>query len=271
MQKILAVTTYNRLSFFKEMIYGFLKHTKKTNEWTIIIADDGSTDGTKEFIERLDFKKTIKIYNDRIGISNQTNSIFLELLKFKKFICFKSDDDMMFIKDGWDELYIDAIDSSGYQHLCFDHYLFNKFGENLKNVFSEPVTNKSILARTPSMFVKGCFYTITNSILKSVGYMDSINFFHGLEHVDYSMRCARAGFNDPKHIFDAKNSDLFLSYRFPILGTDRSSLETKIYRANGNGETETKIKKLILLDSTRIFVDYNRNKKKIKGNVIKIL
>jgi glycosyltransferase involved in cell wall biosynthesis len=66
MQKILAVTTYNRLCFFKEMICGFLKHTKKTNEWMIIIADDGSTDGTKEFIERLDLKKTIKIYNNRI-------------------------------------------------------------------------------------------------------------------------------------------------------------------------------------------------------------
>jgi len=271
MQKILAVTTYNRLSFFKQMIYGFFKHTKKINQWTLIIADDGSTDGTKEFIEKLDFKKTIKIYNNRIGISNQTNSIFLELLKFKEFICFKSDDDMMFIKDDWDELYIDAINSSGYQHLCFDHYLFNKFGENLKNVFPKPIIKKSILARTPPMFVKGCFYTITNSILKSVGYMDSIDFFHGLEHVDYSMRCSRAGFNDPKHIFDAKNSDLFLSYRFPILGTDRPSLKANTYRINGNEEIDIKIKKTILLDQDRVFIDYNKNKKQIKNNIVKML
>lgn len=271
MQKILAVTTYNRLSVFEEMISSFFKYTKNVKDWTIIIADDGSTDGTKEFIKKLDFKNTIKIFNDRCGISNQTNSIFLELSKFKEFVCFKSDDDMIFIKEGWDELYIDAINFSGFQHLCFDHHLFNQFGENKKNLFPKPIINQLLLARTPPIFTKGCFYTTTNSILKSVGYMDSNSFFHGLEHVDYSLRCARAGFNDPKHIFDAKDSDLFLSYRFPILGTDRPSLETKTYKANGNGELETKIKKNILMDNSRIFIEYNQNKKRMKNFDLKML
>lgn len=270
MQKILAVTTYNRLLFLQEMIYGFFRHTKNINEWTLIIADDGSSDGTKEFIEKLDFPNAIKIYNNRVGISNQTNSIFLELSKLNKFVCFKADDDMMFIKDGWDSLYLEAMDSSGFQHLCFDHYLFNQFGDFKKNVFSHPIVNKSILARTPTMFTKGCFYTITDSILKTVGYMDSNIFFHGLEHVDYSMRCARAGFNDTNHIFDAKDSDLFLSYRFPILGSDRPCLERNTYKANGNGQTETEIKKATIMTPTRIFVDYNQNSKRMK-DAIKIM
>jgi GT2 family glycosyltransferase len=271
MQKILSVTTYNRLPFLQEMLQGFFRYTKNKNEWILIIADDGSSDGTKDFIEKLDFPNTIKIYNNRVGISNQTNSIFLELAKFKEFVCFKADDDMMFIKEGWDRLYLEAMKLSGFQHLCFDHPLFNQFGEFKENVFLKPVVNEPVLARTPTMFTKGCFYTITNSILESVGYMDSEIFFHGFEHIDYSMRCARAGFNDPKHIFDAKNSDLFLSYRFPILGSDRPSLERNIYKANSNGQAEIEIKKQTIMLPTRIFVGYNQNKRKVRDKPIKIM
>ncbi|RTK95654.1 MAG: glycosyltransferase [Neisseriaceae bacterium] len=271
MQKILAVTTYNRLNFLKEMINGFFKYTKNINDWTIIIADDGSTDGTKDFIQKLNFKNIIKIFNNRCGISNQTNSIFLELSKLKKFICFKSDDYMIFIKENWDKLYLNAIESSGFQHLCFDHPMFNQFGENKKNLFQPPVRKELLLARTPPIFTKGCFYTITDDILNSVGYMDSNCFFHGLEHVDYSLRCARAGFNDKRHIFDAKDSDLFLSYRFPVLGTDRPSLESKTYKANGNKEIETKIKKEILMDNSRVFIKYNKNEKRMKSLDLKML
>jgi glycosyltransferase involved in cell wall biosynthesis len=249
------------------MIYSFFKYTPDLKDWILIIADDGSSDGTQKFIENLDFSKIIKIYNKRSGISNQTNSIFLEISKFQNFICFKADDDMLFIKEGWDKLYLNAIDATGFQHLCFDHYLFNQFGEFKKNVFKEPITKNSILARTPAQYVKGCFYTITDSILKSVGYMDSNVFFHGLEHVDYSMRCARAGFNDINHIFDAKNSDLFLSYRFPVLGQDKPSLESCIYKINGNGKLKTSIKKRVLMTPTRIFIDYNKNPKKIIDSV----
>lgn len=267
MQKILAVTTYNRLSFFKEMIDGFFKYTKNLKDWTLILADDGSKDGTKEFIHKIDFPNTIKIYNERVGISNQTNSIFLKLSEFEKFVCFKSDDDMIFIKDGWDKIYLDAIDSSGFQHLCFDHYLFNRFGEFKKNVFSHPIIKDSVLARIPSMYAKGCFYTITDSILNAVGYMDSDLFFHGLEHVDYSIRCARAGFNDERYIFDAKGSDLFLSYRFPVSGGDRPCLERNIYELNGNKKLETEIKKSIIKSHNRIYVGYNKNQKKMKDTI----
>lgn len=263
MQKILAITTYNRLSFLKEIIYSFFKYTKNLNEWKIIIADDGSTDGTKNFINTIDFQNIIKLYNNRVGISNQTNSIFLELTDLNEFVCFKADDDMIFIKEGWDKLYLNAINISGFEHLCFDHHLFNQFGENKKVVLQSPIIKGSVLARIPSMFVKGCFFTITSSILKSVGYMDSNVFFHGLEHVDYSMRCARSGFNDLQHIFDAKNSDSFLSYRFPILGRDFPSLNKSIYMKNGNKKSETEIKKAILIDPIRIFIDYNFNKKKM--------
>ena len=241
MQKILAITTYNRLSFLKEMIHSFFKYTKNINDWKIIIADDGSTDGTKDFIETIDFKNTVKIYNQRVGISNQTNSIFLELANLNEFICFKADDDMIFIKDGWDELYINAINSSGFEHLCFDHYLFNQFGDNKKAVYEKPIIEGSLLARIPSIFAKGCFFTVTNSILKYVGYMDANLFFHGYEHVDYSMRCARFGFNNQKNIFDAKDSDLFLSYRFPLLGKDQPCLDKSIYIKNGNNRRNGKI------------------------------
>lgn len=271
MQKVLAVTTYNRLNFLKEMISGFFKHTKNVHEWKLVIADDGSIDGTKEFIESIDFKNTVKIYNNRVGISNQTNAIFLELSKLSDFLCFKSDDDMMFIRDGWDELYLNAINSSGFEHLCFDHYSFNQFGNHKEAAFAEPIVKDCLLARTPSMFVKGCFYTVTDSILKSVGYMDAKSFFHGFEHIDYSMRCARAGFNNIQHIFDAKDSDLYISYRFPISGKDQPSLDKEMYIKNGNSKEEVKVKKEIIANKERVFIDYNFNTNKVISLMPKLL
>jgi glycosyltransferase involved in cell wall biosynthesis len=132
MQKILAVTTYNRLPFLKEMIGSFFKYTKNLKDWTLILADDGSNDGTKEFIQKMDFPNIFKIYNQRVGISNQTNSIFLKLSQFEKFVCFKSDDDVIFIKDGWDKIFRsyvifeDKVDyyfvsSDGCQEFIIDH------------------------------------------------------------------------------------------------------------------------------------------------------
>ena len=112
---ILAITTYNRIDYLRECLESFEK-TKCNNTWTIIIADDGSTDGTQEYVIKNGYKL---IQNNRIGVSNQTNSIFQEINHIDFDCCFKIDDDITFLKPGWSEHYHNTIINTGYVHLVF--------------------------------------------------------------------------------------------------------------------------------------------------------
>ena len=52
----------------------------------------------------------------------------------------------------------------------------------------------------------GNFYTITPEILEKVGYLDAQNMgMWGVEHIDYSLRCCRAGYNNPDTFWSPKN------------------------------------------------------------------
>ena len=99
MIKILAITTFNRLHFLKVLINSFKKNATDSN-WKIIIADDGSTDGTIEYIESLkipDVSITL-IKNKRNGVHYQFNTIIRKLEELDFDYCFKCDDDIEFLK-----------------------------------------------------------------------------------------------------------------------------------------------------------------------------
>lgn len=268
MNLIMAVTTYNRKKFFQEFISSWYETMNQKHNWILVVADDGSTDGTIEYIKNFQFKNKIIFENKRFGIANQTNIIFKHIENYDYDICFKSDDDMLFIKKGWDDLYIKAIVETKYQHLCYENPNFN-LGDWCKNgVLDNPIlltiNNNKFIARTKSLYTKGCFYTITKNIQNKVGFMDSYNFFHGYEHVDYTKRCARLGFNNLEFTFDCFDSNNFLSYRFPW-NKDQPSLGSKEYLLNQNG-WYSKYKKLKLIDNnSRSYIPYNISKRRMQS------
>ncbi len=208
---VVAVTTYNRKLFLQEFLESWIKTRDENAKWTLIIADDGSIDDTLEFVDNLTIKNTeiIFIKNNRNGIAYQFNTIVYALSKLKFDVCFKCDDDILFKKQGWDILYYEVINRTGYDHLCF----YDTGWEPQKNL-EISIKRGELICHCQSEDIQGCFFTLTPAVIEKVGYMDIQNFgFRGLEHVDYTFRCCRSGFNVLVNPFDVVASNDYILAR----------------------------------------------------------
>lgn len=110
---IMAITTYNRIEFLKKCIGSWRKTRNRSYEWVLVIADDGSTDGTEEYIKSLKVPGVVAIkilQNNRTGIHYQTNTILQYCSKIGFEYGFSVDDDVEFLKRGWDDAYIRGIE-----------------------------------------------------------------------------------------------------------------------------------------------------------------
>ncbi|MFT6947576.1 MAG: glycosyltransferase involved in cell wall biosynthesis [Vicingaceae bacterium] len=206
MDFILSVTTFNRINYLKSCINSWVDTRSENETWKLLIADDGSTDGTLNYLDQLsiDNCEIITIKNNRIGVHQQMNTILHRLETISFDMCFKVDDDITFLKKGWDYLYLEQAIKTGY-----DHLVFCDTNWCTEQQIKEPIQEGGLIARTFIKNAHGFFYTITPQILKKVGYFDADSFgFRGMGHVDFTMRCARAGFtstNGPWDIVDSNN------------------------------------------------------------------
>lgn len=251
---VLAVTTFNRLEYLKSCIQSFLQ-TRTVSpliSWKIIVADDGSMDGTKDYLRELQSKYDAHIIlNERTQIHHQVNTI-LKFLSNKDFdVCFKCDDDVVFQKSGWDKLYWQTLERTGYHHLIY----YDKNWRPHINL-EHPISSGFLEANCSAENIQGAFYTLTKDIIEDVGYFDTQRFgSSGLGHVDYSFRCCRAGFNVLHHPFDVKDSNDFI--RLQSADSYRSALTSKYKSLFNSKEIEAYKKRVMHLD--RKYIPFNEN------------
>ncbi len=264
---ILAITTYNRIDYLKTCINSFLRTKNKDIKWQLLIADDGSSDGTKEYLAELEATMNAKIiYNNRVDIHQQVNSILNYLSNIDFDLCFKCDDDVVFQKPGWDLLYMETIERTGYQHLVFFDNNWNP-SVNL----NRPITFGQLTSNCPPEKIQGAFYTLTMEVIKKIGFFDRQCFGRrGLGHVDFSFRCCRAGFNSIDHPFDVKNSNDYI--RLQKSNNYSSSLSAKYKSLLNPKEVVEQKRKLIY--KNRIYIPYNEKEDNLRYeelNAIKAL
>ena len=96
---VFGITTYNRKRYLKKCIDTFIKTRNKDLNWTLIVADDGSKDGTIQYLESLYIQDTPIhiIKNNKTHITRQTNSIFEVANHLDYDFGFKADDDVYFL------------------------------------------------------------------------------------------------------------------------------------------------------------------------------
>ena len=209
---VTAVTTVNRISYLKNFLKGWENTRSKVYNHTLIIADDGSTDGTLSWITEelyLDDARIIVLQNDGRGIARQSNSIIDKItnLDVKPDLIFMCNDDINFIKKGWDERYYDSTKKSGFGHLVY----FNPEWKNPSHSLNS--NDYSFLHSSCSAIdVMGCFYTLTLEIIKKIGFFDENSFpIRGHSHIDYTMRICNMGGNVSKNIYDVSDSNEYVS------------------------------------------------------------
>ncbi len=257
---VMSITTWNRCDYLKECIDSFERTRSPDYDWVLIISDDGSTDGTLEYLENLLLPHEVHVIRNKSRYAcGQTNTIFELCQKIGFDFAFKIDDDILFKKRGWDKLYIDAARASGYPHLCHRNWQqFTALKRKANPSFAAPPPHIDGSGHCETIVgvweCDGCLFTFTSEMIDKVGFCDEGNFpIRGQWHIDYSIRCCRAGFNDPKYFYDARDSNQYIELQ-ANKPTYRCSLpwgdEYKKTKDPAELERRTKVMK----DESRIYV-----------------
>jgi GT2 family glycosyltransferase len=198
------VSAYNRLEVLKMCLTALLNQTIKLNKYEIILVDDCSTDGTKEYIEKnLPAESNIKYIRHAVnqGLASARNSgimsargeyiIFLdcdiipEPDFIEKFLCCHAqypDENIVVI--GNLSYYKNLTDNNNIAYFAQSRYL----GLRTKRETAEiDFSNLS-----PRYFAGG-IASIPSSTVMEVGLFDSAFKYYGGEDTDYGIRLGKHG------------------------------------------------------------------------------
>lgn len=224
---ILGITTFRRLKYLNTLLESFSDTADRSHDWRVIIHNDETR---KLDIRHKLFCPMEIIYSKEKGVHVGTNRIIHSAMKRDFDFAFKADDDIFFLRPEWDNHYY-KYSREGNFHLSFNNKLF----------------------RPPVKHSQGHFWTFTKQVIEKVGYFDCASFGHrGIGHIDFSMRCCRAGFNSASAFVDAPNSRQYIgTYSpqeyFPALPESVVIEERRTHPA----------KLRIANDESRLYIPYN--------------
>lgn len=214
---VMSITTWNRLDYLRECVDTFIATRSPDYDWVLMIADDGSEDGTLDYLDRVQLPVELHVIKNKSRYAcGQTNTIYELSQKIGYDFGFKIDDDITFLKPGWDTLYIEAAEASGYPHLCHRNWKqYTGLKRRNQPDFSPPPPHIDASGKCETIVdvwsCDGCLFTFTPEVIEKVGYNDEGNFpIRGQWHIDYSIRVCRAGLNDPNHFYDARDSNQYI-------------------------------------------------------------
>lgn len=272
---VTGVTTYKRLDYFKDFVESYCKTISNEYHHILIVADDENGNEEKiKIVNQLDNVDVYFIKNNRTGVAYQTNTMLKLISQFHFDYMFKADDDIVFQKAGWDKLYIDAIEYSGYDHLCYQNsqYLRELANKNTSNgnffVDHEPVYDQSnyCYSYINVRNANGCFFSVTPRVLQLVGYTDPISFpIRGEWHTDFSLRCCRANLNKEVSFFDAVHSNIYIKLQNELIDDYQPALQWDEYKDTRTKELIDK-RRSVINDVTRLYIPFQNLKKEYTLN-----
>lgn len=214
---VLGIITYNRSQYLKNLLASFISTYNVSYHYTIIIADDGSTDDTMVIINNFirEYESTFEIVfiqNNKGYIAQQSNSILYEASK-RNFDCgFMANDDIEFLEKGWDTSYYDSVIKTGFDHLVYFNKLYacksgSQFKMHKKKI--RVTENVCICSKICVLYCMGCFWTFTKKMINTIGYFNTSIFYgSGYSHIEYTLRACRANFNNEKYLYDVENNKI---------------------------------------------------------------
>jgi glycosyltransferase involved in cell wall biosynthesis len=247
-----GITTYNRLEFLKWTVISWDGTRRRDVRWTLAVADDGSTDGTVEWLRELEIDDVDIhiIENHRVGVHRQTNQLFALAKRVGFDFGFKVDDDIEFLQEGWDIAYEKAALESGRHHLVlFDRHWHNR---HRTGVVSADVHEGPLHGQVPVVEAMGAFWTFTPEMVEKVGYFDEKHFgLCGWGHVDYTWRACRGGYNREDACLDLANS---AGYVRLVQTNYRPAMPPQERVHQGNTLHQEAVKRKRARDSKRLYI-----------------
>jgi hypothetical protein len=197
------------MSYLKDCIDTLLKTLQKNNDYILIFADGCSEDDTINLIHSFNYANNISlviIQNPNHFIYRQSNSILKYSLNFNYNLGFLINDDLVFLKTGWDDLYYRVSKEDNISHIVY-------FGINTKAKLHEKIhKNNNLISYTDANKCQGAFFTFTKEVINNVGYFDEENFkIRGHSHIDFTIRCCRNNYNNINTLYDVINSNDYIN------------------------------------------------------------
>ena len=260
---IIGITTFNRDSYLNDCIKTLLNTLCDNNDYILIIADGCSNDNTLNIIKSFYYKKNISlviIQNPNHFIYRQSNSILKYSLNFDFDFGFLMNDDIIFLENGWDNLYYDISIKDNISHIVYfgkgtkkeDHYKIHK--------------NNNLESYVTAENCQGAFFTFNKKLIDKVGFFDEKNFqIRGHSHIDFTLRCCRYRFNNINTLYDIINSNKYIKLNTKDYISSFSKLPLLLRELHKVDIYELERRKNIINDDTRLKIDVNFYINKIKN------
>ncbi|MEO8209281.1 MAG: glycosyltransferase [bacterium] len=193
-QVSIIIITYNRLDFFKKCLNSVLKTTTGVGK-EILIWDNGSSDGTKDYINEVSGKfHFIKSLFSKENIGVNAKALSFEAALGDYIVCI--DDDVLELPAGWIEKMIDAFNiESKLGYLALDviqneHTTGAKMND--REYTEKKYSNGITLQFGP---VGGWCFMVPRKVYEIVGKLRQVKgkIFFG-EDGDYIIRCRLKGY-----------------------------------------------------------------------------
>jgi GT2 family glycosyltransferase len=177
----IGVCSYRRPELATNLCKSILDTIDKSeyNITTVCSLDDTNTAGYEWISKNFNL-----IYGDNKGISKNKNRIIKHL--YNNDFIFIAEDDIVFFKKGWLDLYLRAIEVTGFQHFNF---ILPIYRDNIKRT----IKYDDITIGDSGPYVNGVLMVMSKKCLDLVGGFDDRYDRYGYEHVNYTNRCTKAG------------------------------------------------------------------------------
>ncbi|WP_017317709.1 O-linked N-acetylglucosamine transferase family protein [Mastigocladopsis repens] len=180
----IGIVTFNRLEFTKQAIASIVKYTSFPH--VITVVDNGSQDGTQEYLKKLiqtEIIKNIVLLERNIGVAKASNLAWLQEPNALYYL--KYDNDIVIQKNNWLFTLVSVIDAV--PEVGVIGYNFEPISYPL-----QVVGNHRIRIKEEGNIGGACFL-IPKRTQDILGYWCEEYGLYGFEDVDYSLRVKLAG------------------------------------------------------------------------------
>lgn len=191
----IGLITFNRRDMLRDTIERVRSHTIHPRT-SLVVADDGSTDGTLEMLHQMGVPF---VTGGNAGVAwNKNRALFLLAELAGCDLVILLEDDTRPTRHGWEAPWIEVGLRAGHVNLALDH--FKEQFVYGSGTAADPIRSRAITAQCAAF---------ARDTLRYGGYFDSRYKGYGHEHVEHSIRLARAGYGGSDEMVEGSMRLLF--------------------------------------------------------------